>query len=658
MKARWLLALGILWATVAGASADRLLAGVFQDHMVVQRDRPIEIWGRAAAGEQLSVSFGGQVASAVPASDGAWRVRLPGLPAGGPHRLEVRSADGTAQVVVDVLVGDVWLCSGQSNMVLQVNRALDSRAEIAGATDARIRMLTIPNATSTSPLQEFSQAGEWQVTSPETVANFSALCYFFARELRRTIDVPMGLVNASWGGSAISSWMDEASLRAVGGLDEPLAVLADYRASPERANARWGQYWEKWWRARSGDAPGAEPWHAAIDASWHPVPRLDAWESWENSGLDSFNGMVWFQTTVTLTAAQAAQPAVLHLGAIEDIDQTFVNGRPIGNTSEPGVLREYPLPRDVLRAGANDILINVLDTYGTGGLHGPAEHYVIEFADGTRMPLDQAWRYRSVDPRMGYPPRSPWGTTGGLTTIANAMIAPLGRSSFRGVLWYQGESDVERADGYARRLTALMGDWRGRFGEPLPFLVVQLAAYGSPATMPVDSRTALLRDEQRRAVDTDKQAALVVTVDIGERTDIHPANKQEVARRAARAARNLVYGEQIYPSGPQPQLATRRGDTIVVQLRDVDGALVTYSAARPTGFELCAGAPPACRYVDGKVRGSEVVLDAAGIAADRVRFCWADSPVCNLYDTSGQPVVPFELAIGPSSATIGTAQHP
>jgi sialate O-acetylesterase len=658
MKAKVLVALGMLWTTSGAASADPLLAGVFQDHMVVQRDRPIEIWGQATAGAQLSVSLGGHSASAVTAGDGTWRARLPAMPAGGPHQLVVRTTAGPARVVEDVLVGDVWLCSGQSNMVLQVHRALDSRAEIAGATDDRIRMLTVPNASSPTPLREFNRAVEWQVTSPETAANFSALCYFFARELRRTIDVPMGLVNVSWGGSAISSWMDEASLRTLGGHEETLAILEDYRAGPEQANARWGRYWEQWWRERSGEAPGTEPWHAAADASWRFVPHLAAWETWEGSGLDSFNGMVWFRTTVNLTAAQAAQPAVLQLGAIEDVDQTFVNGRPIGNTAEPGAPREYPLPTDALRAGANDVLINVLDTYGTGGLHGPTGRYAVRFADGTRVPLDQAWQYRSVDPRMGYPPRTPWEATGGLTTIANAMIAPLGRSSFRGVLWYQGESDVGRADVYARRLAALMSDWRKRFGEPLPFVVVQLAGYGSPAATPVDSHAALLREAQRRTVVADRQAALVVTTDIGERTDIHPANKQEVARRAARAARHLVYGEQISPSGPQPRLVTRRGNEVVVQWRDVDGTLVTYSAARPIGFELCAGAPPVCRYADGQIRGGEVVLDAAGIVADRVRFCWADSPVCNLYDSSGQPAVPFEFLLDPAPATTGSAPLP
>lgn len=658
MKAGLLFVLGFCWATVASANTDALLAGVFQDHMVLQRDRPIEVWGQAAASAQLSIALGGHATSVVAAGDGTWRARLPAMPAGGPHQLVVRTSGRPARVVDDVLVGDVWLCSGQSNMALQVHRALDSRAEIAGATDDRIRMLTVPNVSSPAPLREFTQAVEWKVTSPPSVADFSALCYFFARELRRTVDVPMGLVNASWGGSAISSWMDESSLRELGGLDEALGILADYRASPAQANARWGQHWEQWWRSRSGEAPGAEPWHAAIDTSWRPVPRLAAWETWNEPGLESFNGMVWFRTNVTLTTAQAAQPAVLHLGGIEDVDQTFVNGRPIGNTAEPGVPRAYPLPSDVLRAGANDVLVNVLDTYGTGGMHGPAERHFIQLADGTRVPLNPAWQYRPVDTHMGYPPRAPWESTGGLTTIGNAMIAPLGASSFRGVLWYQGESDVERADIYDRRLAALMSDWRSRFGVPLPFLVVQLAGYGAPATAPVDSLTARLRDAQRRAVDADPQAALVVTVDIGERTDIHPANKQEVARRAARAARHLAYGDPSSPSGPQPALATRRGDEVVVQFREVDGTLETYSSSRPTGFELCAGTPLVCHYADGRVHGHEIVLDAKATAAERVRFCWADSPVCNLYDSAGLPAVPFEVLISPSPAAAGSALLP
>ena len=347
------------FASAAAASPPRLLADPFQDHAVLQRDRPIPVWGRAAPGESLTVSLAGHAQESQADADGHWRATLPTMPAGGPHRLEARTRGGVVQTVDDVLIGDVWLCAGQSNMVLQVHRALDSRAEIEGATDPAIRMLTIANDTSLVPLTAFKRPVSWQVASKATVPEFSAVCYFFARELRRTVKVPMGLVNASWGSSAISSWMDEESLRALGGQDELLALLADYRTSEEQANAGWGRLWESWWRTRSGDAPGSEPWNTAPDDSWRPVPAFSAWENWAGVGLEGFNGMVWFRTTVMLSDAQAARGATLLLGGIEDVDQAFVNGRPIGNTSEPGVARQYRLPAGTLRAGDNHVVVNV-----------------------------------------------------------------------------------------------------------------------------------------------------------------------------------------------------------------------------------------------------------------------------------------------------------
>ena len=635
------------FAPLAAASPPRLLADPFQDHAVLQRDRPVPVWGRAAPGESLTVSFAGHTLTSQADADGNWRATLPQMPAGGPHRLEARTRGGAVQNVDDVMIGDVWLCAGQSNMVLQVHRALDSRAEIADATEPAIRMLTIANDTSLEPLDAFKRPVSWQVASPATVPEFSALCYFFARELRRTVKVPMGLVNASWGGSAISSWMNEESLRALGGQNELLGLLADYRTSAEQANAGWGRLWESWWRTRSGDAPGSEPWHTAPDDSWRPVPVFSAWESWAGVGLEGFNGMVWYRTTVTLSDAQAARGATLLLGGIEDVDQTFVNGRPIGNTSEPGAARQYRLPAGTLRAGDNHVVVNVLDTYGTGGMTGPANIVGLSFDDGTVVPLGGDWLYRAASTAMGYPPRTPWESTGGMTTIGNAMIAPLGAYAFRGVLWYQGESDTERADSYAARLALLMREWRQRFGEPLPFLVVQLAGWGPPAAAPLDAASAALREAQRRAVGADTNAALAVAIDIGERTDIHPANKQEVARRLARAARHLVYGEAVTPSGPRPLSATRAGERVIVRFGDVDGALVAYSARGPIAFELCSADGTACRFVDARIDGDTVTLDAAGGAAGRVRYCWGDSPVCNLYDGAGLPAVPFELPVTP-----------
>jgi sialate O-acetylesterase len=348
---------------------------------------------------------------------------------------------------------------------------------------------------------------------------------------------------------------------------------------------------------------------------------------------------------VTLTAAQAGQGSRLALGAVDEVDQTFVNGKPVGNNANAGEQRVYSLPRGALRAGENTITVNVLDTYATGGMTGPAERLALELDDGSRVPLAGPWLYKPVDAGVGSPPRTPWEATAGLTSIANAMIAPLGAYGLRGVLWYQGESDVERAATYDTLLAALMRDWRQQFRFELPFLVVQLANYGRPTAAPVDSGWAALRDAQRRAVDADGNAALAVAIDIGESTDIHPANKQELARRLARAARHLVYGEQLAPSGPRPLAATRVADEVTVRFADVDGALVAYSATGPIAFELCDAAREQCRFVAAKASGDAVTLDAAGGPAAFVRYCWADSPVCNLYDASGLPAGPFEMPI-------------
>ena len=643
----YFLAVAVLaWAGAAGAAPPALLASPFQDHAVLQRDRPIALWGRAPPNEIVRATFAGRMVEARAGADGAWHAELPATPAGGPFDLDVRTRSGAAQQLRDVLVGDVWLCSGQSNMVLQVHRALDSRAEIAGASDDGIRLLTVANDTSLVPLDDFKRAVEWQPVTPATTREFSAACYFFARELRKTLDVPMGLINASWGGSAISTWLDERTLQSLGdAYREPLALLAAYRQDPARGAVLWGEQWQRWWRARSGDAGGAEPWNANPDASWKPVPAFGPWEKWSGAGLEQWNGMVWYRTSVTLDAAQAGQGARLALGAVDEVDQTFVNGKPVGNNANAGEQRVYPLARGTLRAGENTIVVNVLDTYATGGMTGPAERLALELDDGSKVPLAGPWLYKPVDAGLGSPPRTPWEATAGLTAIANAMIAPLGAYGLRGVLWYQGESDVERAATYDTLLAALMRDWRQQFRFELPFLIVQLANYGRPSATPVDSGWAALRDAQRRAVDRDGNAALTVAIDIGESTDIHPANKQELARRLARAARHLVYGEKLAPSGPRPLAATRAGDEVTVRFGDVDGALVAYSAAGPIAFELCDGAREHCRFVAAKASGDRVALDPAGGPAAYVRYCWADSPVCNLYDASGLPAGPFETAV-------------
>lgn len=634
----------------ATAGTSSLLHPVFQDHAVLQRDRPLRIHGQAPPGTRVRVALADRLGDVHADAGGHWEATLPALPAGGPHVLQVRT-DTAEQRVEDVLVGDVWLCAGQSNMELQVWRSLDARAEIAGAGSDAIRLLTVPQVGHPSPQAGFGAPVAWRTVSPDSVRDFSAACFYFARALRETVDVPMGLISAAWGGSRIQAWTSGDALREAGADDDALGVLDLYRRDPAAAAARWGAIWAGWWHDREGVAADDAPWRAASDAGigdgWLDAPRdLGAWEQWGLPDLADYDGLVWYRTTVQLEAGQAARQAVLALGPADEMDTTWVNGTAVGSTYGAGLARAYALPPGLLRAGDNTVVVAVLDTYRDGGLSGPATAHRLQFDDGTSVPLDGGWRYR-VAPGRDWPPRAPWQDAAGLSTLYNGMIAPLAGIALRGALWYQGESDTGEADAYADRLRVLRDDWRSRFGSQLPFLVVQLANFGQPFFAPGDSDWATLREAQRRVADEDAASALAVAIDIGDRYDIHPPNKQELGRRLARAARHVVYADPVPASGPTPRSARREGDAVVVGFAGIDGGLVVHGAAAPVGFELCGAAAGSCRYADARVQGDTVVLRAADVSAPvRVRHAWADSPMVNLFDRAGLPVGPFEIAIG------------
>src|SRR5207248_718223 len=339
-------------------------------------------------------------------------------------------------------------------------------------------------------------------------------------------------------------------------------------------------------------------------------------------------GLVWYRTRVTLSGLEARQAASLALGTIDEVDQTWLNGLPVGTTSGPDATRDYAIPAGLLHAGENVIVVAVLDTYGYGGIYGPPQHRALHLADGSAVALDGDWYYRIVPASFGPTPRAPWEAVTGLGMIYDAMIAPLEPYGLRGVLWYQGESNTAEPERYQRLLASLMADWRKRFGAELPFLIVQLANYGPAATAPAESGWAALREAQRLAVAHDAHAALAVAIDIGDRYDIHPANKQELGRRLARAARRIVYGEAIAPSGPVARSAHRDGSHVLVQFADVEEKLVAYGADHPIGFELCGSDRSSCRYADAQLQSDRVILAVPpGEAPQRVRFCWADSPV-------------------------------
>lgn len=637
-------------AAAADAPAVSLLGPPFVDHAVLQRERPINVWGDAAPGETVNVEMSGTVARATADAQGQWHAQLAAQPAGGPHTLTVR-AGNREQKISDVLVGDVWLCSGQSNMQFGVRGAINGRADIAASANDRIRQLTVPLVSSPSRRRGFDKPLEWKIAGPDTTGEFSASCYFFVRELIKSQPVAQGMIVSAWGGSKLQPWLSEAAIRGLGGYDERLSVLETYRTDVSGAAARWGEMWKRWWQQQGALTAGRTPWvHVRGDAAqWRAAPaELTPWESWGVPELASYNGIVWYRASVQLTAAQAKLPATLSLGQVDEIDLTFVNGRAVG-ASGCCPERNYALPAGLLKAGENLVVVNDLDTYMSGGMYGPADKRALVFNDGTRVPL-AGWEYQVAPAGLQSPPRAPWEATAGAATIYNAMIAPLADYSLRGVAWYQGESNAYPLESrqYQRELAALMADWRRQFESPLPFLVVQLPDYGPMTAVPVDSAWAQMREAQRRAVAADGNAALVVTIDIGNRDDVHPTNKQEVGRRLARAARHLVYGEKLSPSGAQPRNAVPAGNAVDVAFGDFSGDLVAYNSKDPSAFELCGAEQASCRFVSARlVGGGKVRLDASEVSSPtRVRYCWADSPLCNLYDGEGLPVGPFEIAVG------------
>jgi sialate O-acetylesterase len=641
------LAIGaILTIGATAASAGPRLDGIVSDHAVIQRGQPIALTGEAAAGETVMITLAGRSVTAKAGRDGKFSVSLPALPAGGPYDLTIAAPSGAA-VLRDILVGDVFLCSGQSNMELRVDQGQGLFPDAHPDVDDKLRLLTVEKVSAAAPVSRFAQQPAWTVSGPTTAPSFSAACFYMVQALRRTSGVPIGAVHSSWGGSRISAWMSDTALRQAG-LGDPADLLALYARDPAAANRQASTIWENWWRAGSGDAAGREPWQANAALDWHPVPAMTNFETWGVPELASYNGMLWYQHEVQLTAEQARGPATLVLGMVDDADRTWVNDVGVGGSSLASQSRVYALPAGSLRAGRNVITVNDDDVYAYGGMTGPADTMRLSFADGTSVPLGTGWRYAIAKRLAGAAPRVPWDDINGAGTLYNAMIAPLGVTKFAGMAWYQGESDTG-IPGYDRRMTALIADWRRRFGTPeTGFAIVQLANYGSPAIAPSESGWGDVRDAQRRVAAADPHAGIAVALDLGDALDIHPGEKHEVGQRLARVMRVAVYGEKIAPSGPAVADARRESDgSVTVRFSGVTGALHARSSAQAIGFELCGPAVGTCRYAAGRVAGSTVTLPSDGQPVTRVRYAWADAPATNLADDAPLPVGTFEVPISP-----------
>ena len=631
---------GLLLASAGMAEAAPRLDAPFTSHAVVQHGQPVTVTGSADPGERIEVWIGSQSKVTTADQAGRWAAAIPALSPGQRYRVEARGAAGSLAVADDVLGGDVWLCSGQSNMEYPLSRALNGPSEVEGASDPLLRLLTVPQRPLLRPAP-LDPAVAWEISAPASAAEFSAACIFMAQSLRtRDKALPIGLIDASWGGTAIRSWMSATAARASGG-EADADLLALYLRDKSAGLRAFGEQWGAWWRSRSGDAAGLEPWRASDRLQWQPLPSFTYWENWKQPAFAAFNGGVWARKRVQVSAKDAARPATLSLGVIDDADSTFINGVLVGSTYSWSADRNYEIAPGVLRAGPNEILVFIRDNWAFGGFQGPGSKIKIDFDRQREQALGGGWEISVVPDRIGEPVLAPWDGQSGLGTLYNGMIAPLGSLKLSGVAWYQGEADVGRR-GYDRRLAALMASWRRQFAQAdLPFLVVGLAGWGKPVAVPAESGWAALIDEQRKAVAADDNAALVSAIDLGEWNDIHPANKQEVGRRMAVVADAIVYGVPGGRLGPSLLGATREGGNVRLRFSK---PLQVMGGGQPTGFQLCAAAG-ACRFVAADVQGSDVLVRGVRQTDQRIRYAWADYPIVNLYDGDLLPVPVFESAI-------------
>ncbi|MCL9999155.1 MAG: sialate O-acetylesterase [Erythrobacter sp.] len=628
------LALAMLWP--AAALSNPVLDAGFGDNMVLQSGTPLTLSGRAKPATSVTLTLDDRATTTQSDAKGAFSVTLPAQSnSAAPHTLTISDGSGST-TYRNILIGNVFLCGGQSNMELSVDRALDVYNQLRLASDDGIRLLMVPKATAPVPQTAFAAPVAWKAATSETVAPFSAACFYMAKSLRRKDpSTPVGLIHSNWGGSAARAWYDPEGAKAIEG-PRALELLDLYARDPYAATQAFVTQWFDWWRKAD---QGREPWKNSALLGWKPIPKFSFWNEWTGTGLDTApRANVWLRKVITLTPEQAKGEGQLAIGAIDDMDLTFVNGHPVGYTFGWGVERSYRVPPAHLKTGRNEILIAANNMWDTGGFFAGPERLAFTAANGERVMLGADWDYAQTAV-TSIPPRSPWDANAGLGVMHNAMIAPLGRMRLAGVAWYQGEADVGQ-QAYNKKLAALFAGWRRQFGPQTRMLVVQLADFGERRSAPGESGWAKLRDEQRLGVAADANAALVTAIDIGEPTDIHPANKNDLGKRLAAAFDGRAM--------PMPLGAEREGSRVTVSFTGIAGALAVQGGPHPLGVELCGAASGSCQFVIARAEGDRLTIAVPdGMTPTRVRYAWADAPVVNLVDGVGMPVPGFELAIAP-----------
>jgi len=621
------------------------LPRLVSDGMVLQRDADVKIWGWASADEGVTVHFLGETHQTRADGEGEWEITLARLEAGGPYEMIIEASNTVT--IEDILIGDVWVASGQSNIELPMRRVAPLYQDVIDSANyPEIRYFEVPKRYNFKTEETDLISGHWQRASPESVQEFSAVALFFAKSIQHRFDVPVGIILSGLGGSPAEAWISENALKDFPDHYEEAQRFKDDEliADIEREDQQRSEAWHD--ELNQNDTGLSDP-----NNTWYePDIYTEDWERmsipgyWADTETGAINGAVWFQKKLTLDEEWSRNSAKLELGVIVDADSVFVNGTFVGNTTYQYPPRWYDVPQGVLTEGENTISVRVINQSGKGGFI-PDKPYELTTETDT-VNLKGEWKYKvgaEMDPLPGQT-FVRWKPVG----LFNAMISPLLKTSIKGVIWYQGESNTGRPDEYRELFPALINNWRQRWGiGDFPFLYVQLANYMEPRDEPTESNWAELRDAQLQTLSL-PNTGMAVAIDIGEWNDIHPLNKRDVGERLAASAFGVAYNENVVQSGP------------IYDSMDIDGHLVTLSFLH-TGSGLTAkgeelrefavsGPDGQFVWANARIDGDRVIVSSDAVPDPvAVRYAWADNPEnANLYNKEGFPASPFRARIGRS----------
>jgi len=621
------------------ANAEVKLPGIFGDHMVLQRNQRLPVWGWSSPNEKVTVFFHRQSKQTMADNHGKWKITLDPESAGGPFELKV---EGGNQIIFrDVLVGEVWICSGQSNMEFELNGVVSAEKEIQSADYPEIRHIKIPHAISTSPLDDI-QPSPWEKCSAETAGHFTAVGYFFAREIAKRLHVPVGLINSSWGGTMSETWTSRGAFEKSAEFKQMIAEMPqkDFdKLIVERQNNLDRQIHLLQKNIR--DSLPEENWKnpGYDDQGWPKISVAKIWES-QSLGLNDLDGVVWYRKEVILDSVLSEKPIVLSLGTIDDNDITYVNGIRVGAVKSWNQNRTYNIPAGLFKSGKNLIAVRVEDTGGGGGFYGDSSLIYLKTEAGTIF-LGENWKFRIAkifNDGIGVGPNDfP-------SLLFNAMIHPLIPFGMRGVLWYQGEANADRAYQYRIAFPLMITDWRQHWGEgDFPFYFVQLASFNSAnGTSAQGSAWAELREAQAYTPSL-PATGMSVTTDIGESNDIHPKNKKDVGLRLAAIALNNLYNHPMEYSGPVYESLKIRGNKMELGFTHVGGGLMAKDKyGYVHGFEI-AGSDQRFHLAKAYIKNNKLIVFADEVPQPvAVRYNWADDAKAgNLYNREGFPALPF-----------------